>query len=235
MKRQRVEDLAVLHTSCCGIDVHQKSISACVLVADRAGKLTSEMRQFGTTTRELLALTDWLVQCGVTHVAMESTGVYWKPIFNLLEGHVEVVLANAAHLKNVPGRKTDTADCVWIATLLRHGLIKASFVPPQAIRELRDLTRSRITLMRERGAIVNRIQKVLEDANIKLASVVTDILGVSGRAMLRHICEGEADAEVLASLARGRLWSKSTALTFALEGRVSPHHRFLLKRLLSQA
>lgn len=235
MKRQRVEDLAVLHTSCCGIDVHQKSISACVLAVDTTGKLTSEVRQFSTTTRELLALTDWLVQYGVTHVAMESTGVYWKPIFNILEGQVEVVLANAAHLKNVPGRKTDTADCVWIATLLRHGLIKASFVPPQPIRELRDLTRSRTTLIRERGAIVNRIQKVLEDANIKLASVVTDILGVSGRAMLKHICEGELDAEVLAGMARGRLRSKAVALTFALEGRVSVHHRFLLQRLLAQA
>jgi transposase len=235
VKRQRVEDLAVLHSSCCGIDVHQKSVSACVLTVDGAGKLTSEVRQFGTTTHELRALNDWLAQCAVTHVAMESTGVYWKPIFNLLEGQVEVVLANAAHLKNVPGRKTDTADCAWIATLLRHGLIKASFVPPQLIRELRDLTRSRTTLIRERGAIINRIQKVLKDANIKLASVVTDILGVSGRAMLRHICKGEADADVLAGLARGRLRSKSAALRFALEGKVSIHHRFLLRRLLAQA
>ena len=175
MKKQRVEDLSVLHTSCCGIDVHQKSTSVCVLAAERSGKLTREVRQFGTTTRELPAMCDWLAEHGVSHVAMESTGVYWKPVFNLLEGQVEVVLANAAHLKNVPGRKTDTADCVWIATLLRHGLIKASFIPPQAIRELRDLTRSRTTLVRERGAIVNRIQKVLKDANLKLASVVTDI------------------------------------------------------------
>ena len=136
------------------------------------------------------------------HGSMESTGVYWKPIFNLLEGQVEVVLANAAHLKNLPGRKTDTADCAWIATLLGHGLIKASIVPPQPIRELRDLTRSRTTLMRERGAVINHMQRVLEDANIKLTSVVTDILGVSGRAMLVHICKGEADAEVLAGLAR---------------------------------
>jgi HK97 family phage prohead protease len=161
VKRQRVEDLAVLHSSCCGIDVHQKSISACVLTVDGAGKLTSEVRQFGTTTHELRALNDWLAQCAVTYVAMESTGIYWKPIFNLLEGQVEVVLANAAHLKNVPGRKTDTADCAWIATLLRHGLIKASFVPPQPIRELRDLTGSRTTLMRERGAIN---AKSLDDA-----------------------------------------------------------------------
>jgi transposase len=166
---------------------------------------------------------------------MESTGVDWKPVFNLLEGQVEVVLANAAHLKNVPGRKTDTADCVWIATLFRHGLIKARFVPPQPIRELRDLTRSRTTLMPERGALVNRIQKVLEDANVKLASVVTDILGVSSRAMLKHIWEGEVDAEVRASMARGRLRSKSEALAFALEGRVSVHHRFLLRWLLAQA
>jgi transposase len=230
-----VEDLAVLHTSCCGIDVHQKSISACVLAADHTGKLVSEVRQFGTATRELLALSDWLAQFRVTHVGMESTGVYWKPIFNLLEGQFEIVLANAAHLKNVPGRKTDTADCVWIATLLRHGLIKASFVPPQPIRQLRDLTRSRTTLLRERGAVINRIQKVLEDANIKLASVVTDILGVSGRAMLRHICDGEADTETLAALARGRLRSKSASLTLALEGTVSDHHRFLLRRLLAQA
>jgi len=235
VKRQRVEDLAVLHTSCCGIDVYQKSVSACVLIADRRGKLTSEVREFATTTHELLAMADWLAEHKVTHVAMESTGVYWKPVFNLLDGQVEVVLANAAHLKNVPGRKTDTADCVWIATLLRHGLIKASFVPPRPIRELRDLTRSRTTLMRERGAVVNRIQKVLEDANIKLASVVTDILGVSGRAMLKRICEGEVDATVLAGMAKGRLRSKSTALTFALEGRVSVHHRFLLRRLLAQA
>jgi transposase len=179
VKRQRVEDLAVLHTCCCGIVVHQKGISACVLAANRSGKLTSEVRQFATTAHELLALTDWLAKCAVTHVAMESTSVDWKPVFNLLEGQVEVVLANAAHLKNVPGRKTDTADCVWIATLFRHGLIKARFVPPQPIRELRDLTRSRTTLMPERGALVNRIQKVLEDENVKLASVVTDILGVS--------------------------------------------------------
>jgi transposase len=230
-----VEDLAVLHTSCCGIDVHKKSISACVLIADRAGKMASEVRQFGTATRELLDLIDWLLQCNVTHVAMESTGVYWKPIFNLLEGQFEIVLANSTHLKNVPGRKTDTADCVWIATLLRHGLIKASFVPPQPIRELRDLTRSRTTLIRERGAVVNRIQKELEDANIKLSSVVTDVLGVSGRAILRHICEGECDPEMLAGMARGRLRSKSMASRYALEGYVSIHHRFLLKRLLAQA
>jgi transposase len=235
VKRQRVEELAVLHSSCCGIDVHKKSISACVLAVNGASKLTSDVRQFGTTTRELLALADWLSHCGVTHVAMESTGVYWKPIFNILETQFAVVLANAAHLKNVPGRKIDTADCVWIATLLRHGLIKASFIPPQAIRELRDLTRSRTTLTRERSAVINRIQKVLEDANIKLASVVTDILGVSGRAMLKQICEGEVDAEALASLARGRLRSKTTVLMAALEGKVSVHHRFLLKRLLAQA
>ncbi len=180
-------------------------------------------------TGDLLALSDWLAGHGVTHVAMESTGVYWKPVFNLLEGGVSVILVNAEHIKQVPGRKTDVKDCQWIAQLLQHGLLKASFVPPAPIRELRDLTRQRTQLIQERSAAANRIQKVLEDANIKLASVATDVLGVSGRDMLEALIAGETDPAKLAELARKRLREKIPALRQALQGRVTDHHRFLLR------
>jgi len=221
--------MEVVHEVCCGLDVHKKSVTACVLWASGRRRQT---RAFGTFTRELLELGDWLRACGVTHVAMESTGVYWKPVWNLLEGQFEVLLVNAQHIKAVPGRKTDQKDSEWIADLLQHGLLRASFVPPTPIRELRDLTRYRASLAQEINRIANRIQKVLEDANIKLASVATDTLGASGRAMLEAIIQGEQDSQRLAEMSRGLLRNKIPQLQQALEGRVTPHHRFLLRELL---
>jgi transposase len=221
--------MEVVHEVCCGLDVHKKSVTACVLWASGRRRQT---RAFGTFTRELLELGDWLRACGVTHVAMESTGVYWKPVWNLLEGQFEVLLVNAQHIKAVPGRKTDQKDSEWIADLLQHGLLRASFVPPTPIRELRDLTRYRASLAQEINRIANRIQKVLEDANIKLASVATDTLGASGRAMLEAIIQGEQDSQRLAEMSRGLLRNKIPELQEALHGRVSRHHRFLLRELL---
>jgi transposase len=218
-----------LYPRCAGIDVHKGTVVLCVRCCDRPGKVFEEIRTFSTMTRDLLALADWLANHGVTHVAMESTGVYWKPVFNILEGGVQVILVNAEHIKQVPGRKTDVKDCQWIAQLLQHGLLKASFVPPVPIRELRDLTRQRTQLIQERSAAANRIQKVLEDANIKLASVATDVLGASGRDMLEALIAGETDPEKLADLARKRLREKIPALQLALQGRVTDHHRFLLR------
>src|SRR5262245_60182676 len=182
---------------CAGIDVHKGNVVVCVRCCERPGKVFEEVRTFATTTGDLLASADWLAGHGVTHAAMESTGVYWKPVFNILEGGAHVTLVNAEHIKQVPGRKTDVKDCQWIAQLLQHGLLRASFVPPQPIRELRDLTRQRTQLLQERAAAANRIQKVLEDCNIKLASVATDPLGVSGRAMLEAMIAGEEDADEL--------------------------------------
>ena len=221
--------MEVVHEVCCGLDVHKKSVTACVLWASGRRRQT---RAFGTFTRELLELGDWLRACGVTHVAMESTGVYWKPVWNLLEGQFEVLLVNAQHIKAVPGRKTDQKDSEWIADLLQHGLLRASFVPPTPIRELRDLTRYRASLAQEINRIANRIQKVLEDANIKLASVATDTLGASGRAMLEAIVQGEQDSQRLAEMSRGLLRNKIPELREALQGRVTAHHRFLLRELL---
>jgi transposase len=221
--------MQVVHEVCCGLDVHKKSVTACVLWASGRRRQT---RAFGTFTRELLELGDWLRACGVTHVAMESTGVYWKPVWNLLEGQFEVLLVNAQHIKAVPGRKTDQKDSEWIADLLQHGLLRASFVPPTPIRELRDVTRYRASLAQEINRIANRIQKVLEDANIKLASVATDTLGASGRAMLEAMVGGEEDSERLAEMAQGKLRNKIPELQEALQGRVSGHHRFLLRELL---
>jgi transposase len=218
-----------LYPRCAGLDVHKANVVVCVRCCDRPGKVFEEVRTFSTMTRDLLALADWLASRGVTHVAMESTGVYWKPVFNILEGGVQVILVNAEHLKQVPGRKTDVKDCQWIAQLLQHGLLKASFVPPQPIRELRDLTRQRTQLIQERSAAADRIQKVLEDANVKLASVATDVLGVSGRDMREALIAGETDPEKLADLARKRLREKIPALQLALQGRVTEHHRFLLR------
>jgi len=191
--------MQVVHEVCCGLDVHKKSVTACVLWGSGRRRQT---RAFGTFTQELLELGDWLRACGVTHVAMESTGVYWKPVWNLLEGQFEVLLVNAQHIKAVPGRKTDQKDSEWIADLLQHGLLRASFVPPTPIRELRDLTRYRASLAQEINRIANRIHKVLEDANIKLASVATDTLGASGRAMLEAIVNGEQDSQRLAEMAQ---------------------------------
>ena len=218
-----------LYGRCAGLDVHKSNVVVCVRCCDRPGKPFEEVRTFSTMTADLLALSDWLAGHGVTHVAMESTGVYWKPIFNILGGRFEVILVNAEHIKKVPGRKTDVKDCQWIAQLLQHGLLKASFVPPGPIRELRDLTRQRTQLIGERTAAVNRIQKVLEDANVKLAGVATDVLGVSGRDMLEALIAGETDPAKLAELARKRLREKMPALRLALQGRVTDHHRFLLR------
>jgi len=218
-----------LSPRCAGIDVHKGNVVVCVRCGDRPGKVFEEVRTFATMTADLLALADWLAEHRVTPVAMESTGVYWKPVFNILEGSVAVILVNAEHIKQVPGRKTDVKDCQWIAQLLQHGLLKASFVPPQPIRELRDLTRQRTQLIQERSAAANRIQKVLEDANIKLASVATAVLGASGRDMLEALIAGETDPAKLADLARKRLREKIPALRLALQGRVTDHHRFLLR------
>src|SRR5215472_10021508 len=218
-----------LYPRCAGIDVHKANVVVCVRCGDAPGPVFEEVRTFGTMTADLLALADWLASHGVTHVAMESTGVYWKPVFNILEGSVHVLLVNAEHIKTVPGRKTDVKDCQWIAQLLQHGLLKASFVPPEPIRELRDLTRQRTQLIGERSAAINRIQKVLEDANIKLASVATDVLGASGRDMLEALIAGETNPAELADLARRRLREKIPQLQLALEGRVTDHHRFLLR------
>jgi transposase len=219
---------------CAGLDVHKDSIVACVRCIEADGALAEETRNYGTTTAALLALLDWLTARGVGRAAMESTGVYWKPVFHILEGHLEVMLVNAQHIKNVPGRKTDVKDAQWIAELLQYGLLAPSFVPPADIRELRDLTRQRTVLVREKATVANRIQKVLEDANIKLGSVASDPLGVSGRAILRGLIEGERDPATLAERARARLRKKIPALREALRGRVTEHHRFLLKMLLDQ-
>jgi transposase len=216
---------------CAGLDVHKKRITACRVSPDPTGQNADgvmDVQDFGTLTSQLLALSDWLSQVGVTHVAIESTGEYWKPVYNLLEGNCTVFVVNAAHVKNVPGRKTDKADARWLAKLMRYGLLQASFIPPQGQRDLRDLTRYRTKLVQERSREVNRVQGVLERANIKLASVATDIMGVSGRAMLEALIAGRADAATMAELARGRLRSKIPVLDQALTGVVREHHRRLL-------
>lgn len=220
--------MEVVHERCCGLDVHKKTVVACLVTPGRGGQPTREVRTFSTMTRELLALSDWLVAAGCTHAAMESTGSYWKPVYNLLEGTFELLVVNAQHMKAVPGRKTDVKDAEWIADLLRHGLLRASFIPSRPERELRELTRYRTSLLQERAAEVNRLQKVLEGANIKLASVATNVVGLSGRAMLAAIVEGEYEVEAVAGLARGKLRNKIGALKEALEGRLQPHQRFML-------
>lgn len=226
--------MRIIYKRCCGLDVHKKVIVACLLLLEPDGELRQEIRKFGTMTQDLLELLDWLQQAGCTHVAMESTGVYWKPIYNILEGHLEVVVVNAQHLKGVPGRKTDVKDSEWLAECFQLGLLKASFIPPAPVRELRDLTRYRTSLIRERARTANRLQKVLEDANIKLAGVATDIQGVSAWAMLQAIVSGTTDPEALADLAKGLLRKKREQLVAALSGRVKPHHRFLIAEHLSQ-
>ena len=217
---------------CAGLDVHKKTVVACVRRITDAGRLEEQVCSYGTTTAELLALADWLAGHGVGRVAMESTGVYWKPVFNLLEPRLEVILVNAQHIKQVPGRKTDVTDSQWIAQLLQHGLLSPSFVPPLPIRQLRDLTRQRSQLVRHRATACNRIQKVLEDANIKLASVARDVLGVSGRAMIAALIQRVEDPAEMAEMARGRMRSKIPALREALRGQVLDHHRFQLQELL---
>ena len=225
--------MEVIYPRCCGLDIHKESISACVLIKE-PGKREKHLARFGTMTSDLLKLGDWLRSWGVKRVAMESTGVYWKPIWNILEDEFELELINAQHIKQVPGRKTDTKDCEWIAELLQHGLVRASFVPAQAQRDLRELTRYRATLCEDKVRVANRIQKVLEDANVKLACVASDILGASGRAMLEALVAGERDAAHLAGMAKQRLRKKLAQLERALEGRVREHHRFLLRQLLDE-
>lgn len=219
---------------CAGLDVHKDSVEACIRRMSAGGKVEHEVRHWGTTTRELVAMAEWLSCSGVTHVAMESTGVYWKPIFNILEAQFEILLANAHHLKNVPGRKTDIRDCQWIAQLLQHGLLKGSFIPPRAQRELRDLTRQRTQLIDEGSRISNRIQKVLEDANVKLGSVASNVVGASGRLMLEAMVAGEDDPARLADLAQRRMRSKIPQLEQALYGKLTEHHRWMLQLLLDQ-
>ena len=225
--------MQVIHERCAGIDVHKKTVVVCVLMSQADGTLHKQIRTFATMTADLLALDEWLRGQQVEQIAMESTGVYWHPIWNILEEGRQILLANPQHLKAVPGRKTDVKDAQWLADLHRHGLLKASFIPPKPVRALRELTRYRKTLVQERAQEVNRLQKVLEGANIKLASVATDILGKSGREMVDALVGGEQDAQALSELARGRLRAKLPDLQRALEGRVQPHHRFLLKRILA--
>jgi transposase len=226
--------LSVLYPRCAGLDVHKVTVVACLLLTAATGKVSKAVRTFATTTAGLQDLADWLTSQGVTHVAMESTGILWRPVFNLLEGRFQVILVNAQHMKAVPGRKTDVKDSEWLADLLRHGLLTASFIPPKPIRDLRDLVRARKTLVQQRAQAINRVQKVLETANIKLSSVASDVLGVSGREMIEALIAGVSDAESLAQLARGRLRSKLPALREALEGRVEATHRVLLRQLLAQ-
>jgi transposase len=226
--------LSVLYARCAGLDVHKATVVACLLLTATNGKVSKAVRSFATTTAGLQALADWLAKEGVTHVAMESTGIYWRPVFNLLEARFQVILVNAQHMKAVPGHKTDIKDSEWIADLLRHALLTASFIPPKAIRDLRDLVRARKTLVRQRAQAITRVQKVLETANIKLSSVASDVLGVSGRDMIEAMLAGVSDAEALADLARGRLRKKLPALREALEGRVEATHRVLLHQLLTQ-
>ena len=226
--------MQVVHERCCGLDVHKKTVVACALTPGAGGEPVAEIRTFATMTADLERLADWLGERGVTHAVLESTGSYWKPVWNILEERrVALVLANAAQVKHVPGRKTDAQDAEWLADLLRHGLVRGSFVPDRAQRELRELTRYRTSLVEERTAAVNRLQKVLEGANVKLASVATDVTGVSARAMLAELVAGSTDAAALADLAVGQLRAKIPALQRALTGRVGAHQRFLLAQQLA--
>lgn len=219
--------MQTLHKRCAGLDVHKKEVVACLRCVNR-GKAVHEVRRFSTTTRGLIELAEWLEQAQCTHVAMEATGVYWKPVWHILEGRFQLVLANAAHIKGVPGRKSDVNDATWIADLVAHGLIRASFVPPQPIQELRDLTRTRKQLTREIVQHTQRIQAVLEEANVKLSSAITDILGQSGRRILKAIIAGGSDPDTLSSLGSQRLAASRAELSEALHGRIREHHRFLI-------
>jgi transposase len=229
-----MEKLDAIYERVGGLDVHKKSVVACRRRLTSSGRVEKEVATFGTTTPQLLALLGWLHEWDVTHVAMESTGVYWKPVWNILEGHVELLLVNARHLKTVPGRKTDVKDAEWIAQLLQYGLLRGSFVPSPEVRQWRDLTRHRSKLTGQRTSVVNRIHKVLEDANVKLSSVISDILGVSGLRMLRAMVAGETDAEVLSQLGDPKLRASHEALPASLQGKLTEHHRFMLEGLLAQ-
>lgn len=220
---------------CCGLDVHKESVVACVLTGPATGRARKEVRTFGTTTKELEALREWLREQGCTVVGMESTGIYWVPVYTVLEeGNFEIVVGNATHMKNVPGRKTDVKDSQWIADLIRHGLVRKSFVPPKWQRCLRDLTRYRRKLVEAQASERNRLQRLLESCNVKLASVASDVFGKSGRAMVRALISGTTSPDEMAALARGRLRKKLAELALALEGRVEPHHRFVLEMQLSR-
>ncbi len=224
----------VIYERCCGLDVHKKTVVACVVVPDeQKGSVSKEIRTFSSMTDDLLKLSDWLLENRVKQVALESTGVYWKPVWNLLEGNFELFLFNPQHIKTVPGRKSDVKDCEWIADLLRHGLLRASFVPDRAQRELRELTRYRTALIQERSAEVSRLQKTLEGANIKLGVVASDIMGRSGRDILEHLLMGQTDSKELAELARGRLRDKIVPLQRALAGCFAAHQRFLVAEQLA--
>lgn len=221
--------LSVIHRCCCGLDVHKETVVACLLRVSDAGEFVQQTRTFQAVLEGLQALDAWLREEGCTRVAMESTGIFWKPVYNVLaDGERVVWVINAAQIKGLPGRKTDVGDAEWIASLLQHGLVRPSFIPDQAQRELRDLTRTRTSLLDERSASVQRLQKVLEDANLKLSSVVTDILGVSGRAILEALLAGTTDPTTLAELAKGRLRKKREALEKALAGTLKAHHRVLV-------
>ena len=217
---------------CCGIDVHKKNIVVCLAVGKPHEKPKTTIKTYPTMTRDLLACQDWLLSEGCTHAVVESTGVFWKPIFNIFEDSMEVILANAREVKNVPGRKTDVRDCEWLAQLLRHGLVRRSFIPPKPIRELRDLTRYREKLTQKRSSEINRLQKFLEDANIKLSSVATDITGVSARNIINHLIQDDMSPQAMALLAKGRLRNKMEELEKSLEGCLSDHHRIILKLAL---
>jgi transposase len=225
--------MQVVYERSCGIDVHKQTLVACAVVPGADGQPVKESRTFGTMTEDLEALASWLIGLGVTHVTMESTGVYWKPVYNLLDGRFAILVVNAEHVKAMAGHKTDVQDAEWLADLLRHGLLKGSFIPSEVLRALRDLTRYRTKLGDDHKSEVNRVHKVLEDANIKLASVASDVMGVSARAMLAELVKGQGDAATLAALAKGRLREKQELLQKALSGRVRTHHRFMLAHHLS--
>jgi transposase len=221
--------MQIIHETCCGLDVHAKTVVACLIKHGH-----KEIRTFSTMTAELLQMLDWLVAAGCRDVAIESTGVYWRPVFNILEGHIKVMLVNARHVKAVPGRKTDVKDCEWLADLLRHGLLKPSFIPPVEIRELRELTRYRQSLVREQASVANRIQKMAESGNIKLSQVASDALGMSGRMMLRALAKGETDVEKMSEMAQRRLRNKKAELKQALDGRLTRAQRWVLGQLLDR-
>lgn len=225
--------MQVVYERCCGLDVHKETVVACIIVPDPEGRPQKETRTFATLTENLTELREWLQRQRVTHVAMESSGVYWKPIYNLLDGQFEILVVNAEHVKVLKGRKTDVHDAEWLADLLRHGLLKGSFIPSAQLRELRDLTRYRTKLGDDRKSEINRLHKVLEDANLKLSSVVTDLMGVSARAILAELVKGNTDAALLADLAKGRLREKQDQLQKALVGNLKVHHRFMLAQHLS--
>lgn len=223
-----------VYPNCAGLDVHKKTVVACRLTEDKNGKVQKELRSYSTMTDDLEALASWLAEGGVTHVAMESTGVYWQPIYNILEGRFEIFLVNAQSIKRMPGRKTDMKDAEWIANLMQHGLLQRSFIPDRQQRELRELSRYRQSLVEERNRFANRLQKVLETTNIKLSSVASDMQGLSAQAILRALLEGQDDPKALAELAKGNLRKKRTDLERALAGKITPHHRFMLSNLLAQ-